>query len=701
MLAIFKRELKSYLHSFLGFLFIALILLFVGYNFAFYNVMIGYPYFYYTTSSSMFMFLILVPIITMRSMAEERKNKTDQLILTAPVTVGKIVMGKFLALLTLFAIPTAIISIYPLIIAQMGVVPMGEAYLSVLGFFLYGMTCLAIGLFASSLVETPIVAAIISFIILLAGYLTSSLRGMVYNKYLAMLLNAFDLRTPFLRLVHGVLEVDVVVYYISVTVLFLFLAVQSVQKRRYSVSVKTISVGAYSTSMIAVAIVLTIAVNVVVNIMPSTWTSIDFTYEQLYSLSDETKEFVDSMEEDVKIYVMVNKEEEDSIVGQTLELYDALSGHISIEYVDPTLNPKFHTQYTTESITTNSLIFVSEKRSKVIKLIELYKTTLDPDSGGYIMTGYDGEGQITSALAYVTEDEISQAYFVEGHGEVKLAEGFADAMIKQNVMLENISLVEYETIPEEISCLVMNAPVSDLTEEDYKKLVAYMENGGNIVINAGPKVAETPVFDKLLAYMGLEITEGTVVEENTSYFYQNPIFLLPKMSYSPYTKGVYLKDYNVLAPSARGIIVNEEAHEDIEYDQFLVTSDESFAKSTSLATNYTREEGDINGPFAIGLAAEKEVENGTATMVLYTSTTMFTDEISALVSNANQRIYANGVSNCVGNEVNIAIPAKSYSLSYLTVTQSQILLVGALVLLILPLTFIFTGLGVWIYRKRR
>lgn len=125
MLAIYKRELKSYFRSFIGFLFIAVTLFFLGLYFSVYNLMNGYPYFAYVVSSVTFLFMLSVPILTMRILAEEKRSKTDQLILTAPVSVGGIVMGKFLALLTIFAIPVAIICFYPLIMAQYGSVPMG------------------------------------------------------------------------------------------------------------------------------------------------------------------------------------------------------------------------------------------------------------------------------------------------------------------------------------------------------------------------------------------------------------------------------------------------------------------------------------------------------------------------------------------------------------------------------------------------
>ena len=287
MLAIYKRELKSYFRSFIGFLFIAVTLFFLGLYFSVYNLMNGYPYFAYVVSSVTFLFMLTVPILTMRILAEEKRSKTDQLILTAPVSVGGIVMGKFLALLTIFAIPVAIICFYPLIMAQYGSVPMGEAYLSILAYFLFGMTAIAIGLFMSSLTENQIIAAVCTFGSLLFLYLMPSIAGLISGSAAASLaaftvlaallalflhwmtkslvlpsavfcvlegglaavyflkpawleglfpklLNSLALFGRFDNFVNGLFDISSLVYFVSVALLFVFFTCQGFEKRRWS-----------------------------------------------------------------------------------------------------------------------------------------------------------------------------------------------------------------------------------------------------------------------------------------------------------------------------------------------------------------------------------------------------------------------------------------------------------------------------------
>lgn len=699
MLAIYKRELKSYMHSFIGFLFIGVTLFFVGLYFTANNIMGGNPYFSYAVSSVVFIFMISVPILTMRSLSEERKSKTDQLILTAPVSVGKIVLGKYLALVSIFAVVVLIACTYPLIMSRFGTVPMGEAYLAILAFFLYGATCIAIGVFVSSLTESPVIAAVIGFGLLFLGYMMTGICSMISNELLVKILCCYDLYTPFANLLEGTLNVTSVVYFVSVTGLFLFLTTQSIQKRRYSMSVKSFSMGAYSTGMIAIVAVITVVVNIIFSEMPATWTSIDVSFEQLYSLTDQTKEFVKNMDEDVTIYVMANEENKDSMVAQTLEKYDALSDHITVEYVDPNVNPKFHTQYTS-SITWGTLIVVGEKRNKVIPASDLYATTMDYTTYETTTTGYDGEGQITSALDYVTSDSIPQVYLISGHGEATLSTNFKDALGKENVVLETINLMDNETVPEDAACLVINAPATDLSEDDLKKVTDYLDNGGKVVAVTALTENDLPNYDKLLAYMGLEVTENIVIEADADFYYQSPAYLLPDMSYSSYTTGVY-SGYYAFAPYAQGIIVDEEGNEDIAYDQFMVTSEDAYVKVDLSSENIEFEDGDIKGPFAVGVEAVKTLETGEATMVVYSCAEMFTDAASQMVSGSNQVILVNTISSFVDHEGSVSVPVKNYEVSYLSLTQADALLIGAIVVVLLPLGCLIAGFVIWFVRRKR
>lgn len=705
MIAIYKKELKSYFHSFIGLLFVGVSLFFIGLYYFVYCLLYGYPYLSYVISSVVIFFMLTVPVLTMRIMAEERHSRTDQLILTAPVTVGQIVMGKFLALMTILAIPTAISAIYPLILLRFGSVPLGESYLAVLAFFLYGMVCIAIGILVSSLTESQVIAAVLSFVLLFLGYMMPSLCGLfsVSGNVLTRILGLYDLYTPFAMMLEGTLNIESVVYFVSLTALVLFLTTQSVQKRRYSVSVKSFKAGAYSTGMIAAAVAIVIVLNMVAGQLPRAWTSLDLTGSKLYSLTEQTKEYLKTMDEDVTIYVLVNKANEDAILGHTLELYEDLSEHIKVQYVDPIQNPRFHTQYTSGSVSTNSLIVVSDKRSKVVDANAIYATSYDFDGYNYssTVTGYDGEGQITSALDYVLSEDLPMVYMTEGHGELSLSASFKSSLDKENVEYETINLMDYEAVPELTACLVINSPAGDFSQDDRNKVIDYLDRGGKVILNVGYRETATPNLEALLAYMNLSIADGLVVEENQENYYQSPFYILPTVGAGSYTAGIY-GNYYIFAPYSQGIIVPEEEESGISYNDFLRTSDNAYSMHDfASATEYGKKDGDAEGPFALGVEAVKSLESGEAVMVVYSCEQLFTDDTSLMVGGANQMLFTNTVSQFVDHETTVSIPVKSYEVSTLMISSGSSLLLGLITVILLPLGSLIIGFVVWLKRRRK
>ena len=177
MTAIYKRELSSYFNSMIGYVFVAVLIFFTGLYFMAYNLYNGLPQFSYTLYSLTSILLFAIPLLTMKSMAEERHSRTDQLLLTSPVTLTGMVLGKYFAMVTIFLIPVALMAFCPLIIAMNGEARLLSDYASLFAFFLMGCVFLAIGMFLSSLTESQIIAAVSTFAVLLILYLWDSLTG--------------------------------------------------------------------------------------------------------------------------------------------------------------------------------------------------------------------------------------------------------------------------------------------------------------------------------------------------------------------------------------------------------------------------------------------------------------------------------------------------------------------------------------------
>lgn len=707
MLAIYKRELKSYFHSVVGLLFIAVTLFFVSLYFFICNLYSGYPYISYALSSVMILFLLSIPVLTMRILAEERRNKTDQLILTAPVSVGGIVMGKFLALMTILAIPTAVICTYPLIMTRFGTVPMSECYLAILGFFLYGMASIALGILISALTESQVIAAVLSFILLFGCYMMASFCSLISQtgNLLTKLLSLLDMETPFNEMMYGTLNLSSIVYFICLTAMALFLATQVIQKRRYSTSVKNFSLSAYSTAGIAMVVGVIVLINLVIGELPATWTNVDLTANKMYSLTDQTKEYLKSIDKDVTIYVLASEDSHDNTVGQTLKLYEDMNSHITVEYVDPTVNPKFYLNYT-DSTTTNSIIVVSGDRNKVIDYDDLYVMEYDFDyttmNYSSTVTGYDAEGQITSAIAFVLNEDMPKLYMTTGHGENSLESTFTDAIKKENIDYETLNLMDVESVPEDAAGLVIYAPTGDFSADDKDMVLEYLERGGNVIFVAGVcEYSKCPNLTALLAYMGMEITDGLVVEGNTSNYYRNPYYLLPTLSYGDLTTGIR-GSYYILAPYCQGIIT-DDSDDALTIEAILKTSDKAYAHAGDTKLNKIEmQEGDVEGPFSIGAMSRKALDDETsATMVVYSCSQIFTSNVNTMVSGANQMLFVNTISTFADHDYSVSIPAKDYTISYLTVTESSAIGIGLMTIVIIPVGCLAAGLIIWLKRRKR
>lgn len=287
MRAIYKRELSSYFHSMIGYVFMFFVFFIVGIYFRAYNLAYAYPTIAVTLSSVTFLFLIGIPVLTMRVFSEERKQKTDQLLLTAPVSVTKIVCGKYAALGTIYAIPVLVICVYPLILRSFGTISFTQNYTAILGFFLLGLANISIGMFLSSVTENQIVAAVLTFIAMFVCYMIQALESLftdtskasfvvaivigllfagvvfamtkskwvalgvaglfeiaagvlygikasLYEGFITGIMELFNMDGRFRAFVTGTFDLKAILYFLSVIFVFVFLTIQSVNKRRWS-----------------------------------------------------------------------------------------------------------------------------------------------------------------------------------------------------------------------------------------------------------------------------------------------------------------------------------------------------------------------------------------------------------------------------------------------------------------------------------
>ena len=287
MTAVLKHELRNYFHTLTAYVFGAFLLAFIGLGATLYNLQAAVSNFEFVLSFGSLVFVVIVPILTMRVIAEEKKQRTDQLLYSLPITTTEVVLGKYLALLVVYLIPLAVVSVYPLIFARYGDVYLLTSYGSIFAFFVLGAALIALGVFISSLTDNQGFAAGIGIAVILLNYYSASLseyvsstpagaliaafalvivlgvviRHLTKNEHLAYgfyfpaggavlilyladseafsgllpsVMKTLSLFERFYVFVNGVFDLTAMVYFVTFAAFFLFLSVQSLEKRRYN-----------------------------------------------------------------------------------------------------------------------------------------------------------------------------------------------------------------------------------------------------------------------------------------------------------------------------------------------------------------------------------------------------------------------------------------------------------------------------------
>lgn len=711
MIAIFKREFKSLFQNVIGWLFVGVLLALYGLYFTVYNLMGAYPTVSYTVHGVVFVALIAIPVLTMRSLAEERKNKTDQLLLTAPISVFKIVFGKFLALAAAFSIVVAFICATPLILSRYGTVDYIQNYVAILGFWLYGLVCISIGLFVSALFESQILAAIISFAVLFVGYMMSSVvDALSLPSLVSKVLNCYDLMTPLSNFLSGDFEVTDLIYYVTLLALMIFLTTQVILKRRWSVSSAKVSFTVFSSSAIVAGIAGCILLNVAATYIPEKYTTIDVTSQKLYTLTDDTKKYLKTLEDDITIYVVGKESSIDNVVEKMLTNYDEASKHITVEYVDTEANPTFTSNYTESDLSTGSCIVVNGDISKVVSYDDMYEYEVDYTTYSQSVSGYDGEGLITSALQYVTAEDMPVVYQLEGHDETPLSSGYSDVISKANMTLESLNLLTVDGIPDDCAALIIHAPQTDFSDDDTAKILTYMQNGGQVFLTLDFKsIDNLENVKSVLSAYSVSVKEGMVADMDRSYYYQMPYFLLPTVEAADATTDVS-GNMSILSPYALAFDYPEDA-EIYSYTPLLHTSEsavlkqnvteESISQITD-STSVTKEDGDEEGSFTLGL--QVNTDNG-GTLFVYGSSYIFTDSANQYVSGRNAKLFLDNINVMTEDEESssnaVVVASKSYSQEYLTPTANAVVVFGIILGIALPLAVIILGIVIWFLRRRR
>ena len=455
--------------------------------------------------------------------------------------------------------------------------------------------------------------------------------------------------------------------------------------------------GTYSLVITAVVLAILVVVNVLAAALPTAYTKFDISATQLYSVTSNTKAVLHALDQDVTIYWIVQADQEDDILSNLLSKYESLSDHISVVKRNPDVYPAFAEQYTEETVTNNSLVVECGEKNRYIAYDDIYLT--ESLYGYTTSASFDGEGAITSAIDYVTSEELPKLYQLEGHGEGELPSGLSDQIEKDNMELNTLSLLNIDAIPEDAACLLIYAPSSDISEEERDMLAEYV-TGGKLMVVSGPTEDGTlENLNSLLETYGVTVADGIVVEQDREHYaFQTPVVLMPDIASSEITDSLVEERYFPIITMAQGLQVGTNTS-GATVTELLTTSDQAFSKADGLnITTYDKEEGDTDGPFALAVSVE---ESSGGQLVWFSSSTFLDDVYNAYSSGANVNLAMNALSNLIGETQAMAIRSKSLNYNYLTISDSTSSLLKVLMIGVFPLTYLAIGVGVVLYRRRR
>lgn len=477
-------------------------------------------------------------------------------------------------------------------------------------------------------------------------------------------------------------------------------------KLKASFQTRSFRIGGYSVAATAIVLAIAITANLLIGALPAGLTQFDTTSGQIFTVSEQTEVLVSELDQEVTIYWIVRNGYEENYIGTLLDQYEALSDKIRVQKVDPDVNPTFAQAYT-DSLQENSLIVECGDKSRYIPYSDIFVV----DYEAYYYYGEEnwsfcGESEITSAIDYVTSEDLPTIYLLTGHGEQSLPAAFSSAVEKENMQTQELSLLTAEAVPDDADCLLIYAPQRDISLEEKTKIETYLGNGGKLILLSDPpQDGKLTNLESIMAHYGITASEGIVVEADQShYVWGTPYYLLPEINTHTVTTPLLENGYSVLLPIAQGLTVSQDLPDNISVTELLTTSDSAFSKSAGYGLNtYEKEEGDQDGPFALAVLASETLDDGIYSDVIWVSSTALLDsQTNEMVSGGNQDLFLNMLHYlCQSEDSSITIHAKSLSTEYLTIDSSTASLLATLFIGLVPAVYLVVGILIWFRRKRR
>ena len=448
--------------------------------------------------------------------------------------------------------------------------------------------------------------------------------------------------------------------------------------------------GGYTAILSVIVIAAVIILNMIVGRLPEKVRQWDMSSSQIYSLGKTTTDLVKGLDKDVTIYVVGDPSKIDKRITSFVNRYGDLSSHIKVETVDSVLHPE---QVKKLNATDSTLLVNCETTNKTqsIPFTDIIK--IDQSSYYYYgqtkETEFDGEGQLTGAISHVTSDVSKTIYTTEGHQEAAFGGTVSDMLKKSNLTVNSINLLKDGKIPDDCELLLINAPESDLANDEKTMLTDYLDKGGHVLILAGYSEKERPNLTAVISAYGLNLENGMAAD--TKNFYQNnPYYIFPTIETgSEVTNGVDTRSAALVLQSA-AMTKTENVPEGITVTPFMQTSDGGM-----LVT----EEAQKKGTYILGAVSEKKLDTGSSRLTVFSTPTLIDENLNTSFTNlTNLTLFMNAVTSNFKDVANVSIPSKSLEVTYNTVTHGGMW--GILFIFVIPAAALCCGLIIWFKRRR-
>ena len=470
----------------------------------------------------------------------------------------------------------------------------------------------------------------------------------------------------------------------------------TVQMRRMRES-KQVRYGGYALLTSLGVVVALVLVNLLVDQFA---VEVDLTENRLFTLSDQTFQVLDDLSSDVTVYQIATTGRENQLIDSVLERYARRSQHLKLATLDPERNPGLASKYEEEGqVRPGGLIVDGGDRFRLISQFDIFNVNMQTRQANSLSL----EQELTAALLYVTTGDLPTVYVLEGHGEMSLFQlGLAglsvrDLLQNENYEVESLELVSRDEIPEDADVLLIVEPEQDLTADEIRRLDSWLRDGGRAVLALqGARRTELPNLAELLAGFGVKLASGIIVEESGRHTPDSPAFLVPEMTTHEIVSPMRSARLFTVLPAASPIEELETKRRTLKVESFLNTSEGSFLRTDFTINSVDQQEGEPNGPFAVGVAITDNDLDGyvKSRLVVFSSVLFLTQPYQA-----NYDMLLNSLSWARSREESISIRAKSLRTFPLRITRLAALIISGVAVLIIPLAVFGGGLAVWLRRR--